>query len=82
MGWLSLTNSISLDLNHDADWKLSVVSGPRNHLYRTPIGVGSWAFRAGGEPHHVGDFADELNREAILAGADANAIDEAAKTIA
>jgi hypothetical protein len=64
-----------------AEWKLSVVSGPRNHLYRTTIGLIPGAFRAGGEANHVGDFADELDLEAILAGADVNAIDEATKDL-
>jgi hypothetical protein len=32
-------SSAEFDLKRDADWKLSVVSGPRNHLYRTPIGL-------------------------------------------
>lgn len=36
MGSLSLTNSLSFESNRDADWKLSVVSGPRNHY---PIGL-------------------------------------------
>jgi len=47
--------------------------------HRTPIGLIPQAFRAGGEPYHVGDLPDEFNREAGLAGADADAIDEAAK---
>jgi hypothetical protein len=64
-----------------AEWKLSVVSGPRNHLYRTTIGLIPGAFRAGGEANHVGDFADELDLEDILAGADVNAIDEATKDL-
>jgi hypothetical protein len=38
-------------------------------------------FRAGGEPDRVGDLPDEFNREAVLAGAAADAIDEAAKDI-
>jgi hypothetical protein len=71
----------SFGLNGDADWKLSVVSGPRNHLYRTAIRLIAQAFRAGREPHHVGDFAHELNREAVLTGGDANAINEAAKDL-
>jgi hypothetical protein len=58
-----------------------VVSGPRNHLYRTPVGLIREAFRTGGELYHVGDLPDEFNREAILARADTNAIDEAAKDL-
>jgi hypothetical protein len=40
----------------------------RNHLYRTAIRLIAQAFRAGRKPHHVGDFADEFNREAVLPG--------------
>src|SRR4029077_13398618 len=47
---------------------------------RTRLGPLPAAFRAGGEPYHVGDLPDEFNREeAILARADTDAIDEAAK---
>ena len=58
-----------------------MVSGPRNHLYRTAIRLIAQAFRAGGGPDHVGDLPDEFNREVVLAGADADAIDETAKDI-
>ena len=49
--------------------------------HRTPIGLVAQAFRAGREPHHIGDLPDEFNREAVPARADADAIDEAAKDL-
>ena len=47
-------NSLSFDLNRDGDRKLSVVSGPRNHFYRTPLGLTPKALGAGGELYDVG----------------------------
>ena len=47
-------NSLSFDLNRDGDRKLSVVSGPRNQFYRTPLGLTPKAIGASGELCHVG----------------------------
>src|SRR6266404_5993693 len=62
--------------------QLSVVSLPRNHLYRTPIrignrrplGAGGFVLRA--QIDHGGDFADELDLEALVGRMQGNSLDE------
>jgi hypothetical protein len=41
------------------------------------MGFFSKGFRSGGEPHHVSDFADELDLGVVFGSFDANALDEA-----
>lgn len=53
-----------------------LVALPRNHLYRTSIRFLQNALRSGGKRHHVRDLARELDGEAIIGGADRNALDE------
>jgi hypothetical protein len=50
-------------LDRDDDHKLSVVSGPRNHLYRSPSKLRPDAVRSGGKRHHVCDLPCQLNPE-------------------
>ena len=64
-----------------------MVSLPRNHFYRTPIrignrrplGAGGFAFCA--EIDHGGDFANQLDLEALLHRMQGNALDKPAQNV-
>jgi len=57
------------------------VASPRNHFYRTSIGLLCQAFRASKEAHHIGNLADKLDFDAIFSGFDADALDHAARNL-
>jgi hypothetical protein len=63
--------------------QFSVVSGPRNHLYRTGrllVEDGPFGFAlCERQPHHAGDFAGEFDLEAIFDRLQLDALDETAQ---
>jgi hypothetical protein len=67
------------DLNHDADWKLSVVSGPRNHQGRTAASRRGGGRFLMGESQDLGQCAHDgdLAATARPAGQDFDSIDKA-----
>jgi hypothetical protein len=65
-----------LNLYLDADCELSVVSGPRNHFYRTPLDSRSKVLRSRGELDHVRNLANEFDLETAFSRAELDALDE------
>jgi hypothetical protein len=56
----------------------TLVASPRNHLYRTDqslVEVGLFCIGPKAKLHHFGDFADDLDFEAIIRGSYRNVVD-------